>query len=704
MKSKNPCLLISILVILLAVTGILSAQTSRIPADLNNWLSSASTVGAGDRDQINVVFFEIPDTVSSTLYFAINHPGITGVSPDQNTAAAGQDTVFTLIGGAGALSHQESRQIEYSTGSPYQGTQLGQMSYIDTTTGWVYFPGVSPSQGEHIGNKYYFKVVVEILGGGYKNSYQMDISLINSGNPTQISDANSFCYAWNIALMNGGADWDIFPFVPTGTVNDYVVVSLYDYDQIDAGDITGTVYNKTDQVTPLPPLADISDSGEVANTSYQVAAGEDTGTWKVVSNEGNLIVYINTSEFYVWLRPIASGPVNDRVTYPTTEEILRSYSANVTVGTADHIALAVEDGIAIDDGADIETITMQVVDLSGTPQPYKMKVWVDISGSGEVIEVNDIVVAAFSAGYVDMDTHGLATIGIRDAATETVDVTIITNGNTAPGLDAAEWDTSATHDTVQVDFQANPLPTMSSAQNTSFTEGNVAAVVLPDITITEVGPTSITTGQDILIRIPAVSAVNVDFSATIPTFAGDIGSSATSFDDTDHLRITPAANFNAGNTMIIQGLELAIGAVETSFYLEMSFDGGTTYNVIDDKIIIIQDNNTTYTWTGATNANWNLAANWDPATVPNGAGDNAIIPDVTNQPVLDVIVTLNNLSISNSATMDLSGFNLTVGGTFDNDGTLLLQGTEVTVTLTMDTDSGLVLYYGNAGSVGLAAG
>ena len=233
MKSKNPCLLISILVILLAVTGILSAQTSRIPADSNNWLSSASTVGAGDRDQINVVFFEIPDTVSSTLYFAINHPGITGVSPDQNTAAAGQDTVFTLIGGAGALSHQESRQIEYSTGSPYQGTQLGQMSYIDTTTGWVYFPGVSPSQGEHIGNKYYFKVVVEILGGGYKNSYQMDISLINSGNPTQISDANSFCYAWNIALMNGGADWDIFPFVPTGTVNDYVVVSLYDYDALD---------------------------------------------------------------------------------------------------------------------------------------------------------------------------------------------------------------------------------------------------------------------------------------------------------------------------------------------------------------------------------------------------------------------------------------------------------------------------------------
>ena len=171
MKSKSTGFLISILIILLTIPVVLSAQTSRIPADSNNWLSSASTSGSGDRDQLNVIFFEIPDTVSSTLYFAINNPGITGAAPDQNTAAFGEDSVFTLVGGSGALSHPESRQVEYSSGSPYQGIQLGQKSYIDATTGWVYFPGVTPSQGEHIGNKYYFKVVVEVLGGTYKNGY-----------------------------------------------------------------------------------------------------------------------------------------------------------------------------------------------------------------------------------------------------------------------------------------------------------------------------------------------------------------------------------------------------------------------------------------------------------------------------------------------------------------------------------------------------
>src|SRR6056297_1498895 len=182
---------------------VLYGQSSRIPVDPTHYLSSASTSGAGDRDQLNVVFFEIPDTVTSTLYFAIRHPGITDSFPDQNTAADNtEETIFSLIGGSGALSHPESRQIEYSTGSPYQGTQLGKLSYFDATTGWVYFPGVQPSQGEHIGNKYYFKVVVFVEGGGYKNGYQLDVSLSNSGTPTQISDANSFCYAWNVALIH----------------------------------------------------------------------------------------------------------------------------------------------------------------------------------------------------------------------------------------------------------------------------------------------------------------------------------------------------------------------------------------------------------------------------------------------------------------------------------------------------------------------
>ncbi len=62
-----------------------------------------------------------------------------------------------------------------------------------------------------------------------------------------------------------------------------------------------------------------------------------------------------------------------------------------------------------------------------------------------------------------------------------------------------------------------------------------------------------------------------------------------------------------------------------------------------------------------------------------------------------------NLSIVNGA-FDISGFNLTVPGTFSNEGTFRLQGGETTVSLTMDTDSGTVEYDGTVAYASLKAG
>ena len=722
---KTRCTSVLILLFSLLLSATIGAQ-SRIPSDPNLWLVSSSTTGSGDRDQINVAFFEIPDTVTSTLYFAINNPGITGADPDQNLAG-GFATDYTLIGGSGTLSNSQSKQTEYVTGgSPYIGTQLGQLSYTDTTSGWVYFPGVSPSQGEHIGNKYYFKVVIEVAGGGYKNAYQLDVSLNNSGTPTQVSDVNSFCYAWNINMRNNGDTFNIYPFVPDGSAGNYFVVSTFDYDQDAAGDITVTVYDKDS--TNLGAAA-VSNSDASSNTGFLIGAGEDQGTWQVDTYEGTTIAYMNASEFYAWLSSdnlfLASGvdsgtdPNAFPETYGNAIEVLRSYASSVTVGTADHIAMTVEDGVASSDSTDIETITLQIVDDTGTPQPYVERIWVELSGSAFLQEINDVASAAFLAGiggtwpggdaqkgYLDTDSQGMVTIGISNGTTESVTISVIADGtaSTSGDDDTSEWTAPGTHDTAVVDFQANPIPTMSSAQNTSFVEANVAAVSLPDITITEVGATSILGTQDILIRIPLAYQANADFSATVPSLdvSSTVSASAISFDDTDHLRINPTSDFSDGDFMLLQGLEIEIGAVECVFQLEMSYDSGGTYDVIDDKIISILDSNTTYVWTGGTSTDWSDQLNWDIGDGTPGddgfpvAGENVIIPDVTTQPVMDVAAILNNLTIAGSATMDLSGQNLTVGGTFNNDGTIYLQGGE-TVSGLSDFDSGTTEYTGAAG-------
>ena len=77
--------------------------------------------GSGDRDPYQVVFFEVPDTETATLYFAIDSPGASGLTngyPDENTADANpapgvEDTTYTLIGGSGALSDPTSREADY---------------------------------------------------------------------------------------------------------------------------------------------------------------------------------------------------------------------------------------------------------------------------------------------------------------------------------------------------------------------------------------------------------------------------------------------------------------------------------------------------------------------------------------------------------------------------------------------------------------
>jgi hypothetical protein len=135
-----------------------SEAQSRIPADANNWLQSGSNSDAGDPDRVNVIFYEIPDTITSTIYFAVYDAGIDTTAPDSYAAATNYDTDFYLIGGAGAISDPDARKQDYSsdTSAARTGTEIETFTATNDGTNddnWTYFAGVQPSQGEKIGNK-----------------------------------------------------------------------------------------------------------------------------------------------------------------------------------------------------------------------------------------------------------------------------------------------------------------------------------------------------------------------------------------------------------------------------------------------------------------------------------------------------------------------------------------------------------------------
>ena len=183
----------SVLFITFGASSSLAQATSRFPKEAENWVAVTGTTDNGDRDGIMVIFFEIPDTMTSTLYFTVNDPGNDGVYPDEFGPGT---TLFYLIGGSGTLSDNNSRLIDYSSDRllARTGNTLSSFSRSGGNEGWVYFSGVSPSQGEHIGNKYYFKIVADASSEPDKNAFQVDISYSGSGSPTGISGVRTFSY------------------------------------------------------------------------------------------------------------------------------------------------------------------------------------------------------------------------------------------------------------------------------------------------------------------------------------------------------------------------------------------------------------------------------------------------------------------------------------------------------------------------------
>ena len=369
-----------------------SAADSRLPKETINWLQNTGANGNGDRDDINVIFFEIPDSVSSTLYFAANDPGTGGGSPDAGNT---MNTDFYLVGGTGAVTSPDSRLADYSSDPNLARTGTVLDSYQATTeSGWVYFSGVSPSQGEHIGSKYYFKIVVDAQDNDAdKNAYQVDISYSNSGAPDGINGVRTFAYSWTVALLNNvGNTWDIYPFVPEDDTGN---IQFHNWDFDD--DETGEAFNKSG----VSQGAVTSSSNNVsATTSFALSAAEDNGTWRYQITEANGGVVENTSE--IWFTNSVSG------------ELYRAYSSFLDYDSIppDHVELAEADGIAIANGTDIETVTLQIVASGGSPVPYSRNTYVSVDSGAVITESNTGAVNAAST-VVTTDGDGLGFIKVK---------------------------------------------------------------------------------------------------------------------------------------------------------------------------------------------------------------------------------------------------------------------------------------------------
>jgi hypothetical protein len=292
---------------------------------------------------------------------------------------------------------------------------------------------------------------------------------------------------------------------------------------------------------------------------------------------------------------------------------LRAYAAPIdNPPSPNRVALTYQDGIALANNLDTETIYLQIVDASGNPIDYSRDIYVTVTDPG----VNPATISAISAGtnnssnaLITTDANGLGYLQlIRNSDPA------LPNTQSFPVTLTAYWDGTgssdsfgtATSGTIGVTFYEDPAPTLSSASNLSFTEGGTPT--LPVLTVSDSGLNNITAANELYIRIP--SSLNVIFNtAVIPTRGGANAArtTAASFPNNKTLLIPVSADFVVTDTLTLTGLQFNTPNTDSSGRLELSFDGGTTYPVVDDKLITINDAGNTYTWTGTVSTAWATA-------------------------------------------------------------------------------------------------
>jgi hypothetical protein len=101
-----------------------------------------------------------------------------------------------------------------------------------------------------------------------------------------------------------------------------------------------------------------------------------------------------------------------------------------------------------------------------------------------------------------------------------------------------------------------------------------------------------------------------------------------------------------------------------------------------------------FTWDGSSGTAWNTSANWDVGSGPS-SGDDVVIPNVTNDPVLDSDRTINSLTIASGGNLDGNGNELTIDGEADGTGVTtngyavrletgsIITGTDTDITITL---------------------
>jgi hypothetical protein len=261
------------------------------------------------------------------------------------------------------------------------------------------------------------------------------------------------------------------------------------------------------------------------------------------------------------------------------------------------------------------------------------------------------------------------------------------NGNGDRTLDAGDENLG----NVQVNGNAQKVTMLSDAQFGTLTidsddELDLAGSAITAVTLTNTGQLTLQGGEPFTVTNFNTSAGKVLYNG-----AGSYGS------------LPAGASYSE---LEFDGTGVWNPAVDTDVSSSLTVTSGTLDLSPADPDINLTGSSVIVTGTLVPGAGtWSFTGSGGPSILDaSGAAFESIVIDGTAKAVeLGSDLAVNNLTIGGDDSLDLAGYNLTVGA-LANDGALILQGSETVVATTFDTDSGTVEYDGAGAYPTLAAG
>jgi hypothetical protein len=274
-----------------------------LATDLISTFGTAASLYEGDNDHVQVIFLEVPDTFTDTLYIYIFDPDVGDELDEQLGGGWDTATAFSLYGGGGAYTNPAARQAEFATtGDPGigSGTLIAIQTFAVSDTlnmTWHLFATVDPDEGEVVGNKRVFKLsVVGANSGDDGNLYSVALSTSDSSPNEALEGSRIFAYSWTLPLASDAPRW-LYPYVPGGT-------AFFEQHNWDLDNPAGTMTLYTPIRSIDVPGDAISGDGTEASSRYRVDGLEDDATW-TVQTQFSFPGFWN--DFTIWIEDGSGG-------------------------------------------------------------------------------------------------------------------------------------------------------------------------------------------------------------------------------------------------------------------------------------------------------------------------------------------------------------------------------------------------------------